>query len=201
MIRFFSTILLSLAILTATAQSASELRLLSRWLEGEFTTEGNALIEPRTEHQKMRFVRIWKHLPDPWFYMEQSNQSNQEEPIRQWIYRLDQQGEHIMLEPHVLPEDFTMAGNLSARDLEKELDFDLMDVEDGCEIFVTYDGFAVFSGATVQNYCELQIDGATHIRIRLNISDSQIDWWEYGMQTNETFLWGSAKDAQEFIKQ
>lgn len=199
--KVFFTLALSVIVISVSAQGSSELRLLNNWLQGEYTTEGEALIEPRTEHQKMRFVQIWKHLPDPWFYMEQSHLSNQEEPFRQWVFWVDQQGEHIMLEPYVLPDTTSLPGNLAANEIEKRLDFDVMEVESGCEIFLTYDGFAVFSGATVQNYCELPINGANHVRIRVNISETQIDWWEYGMKTNEEFLWGSAKDAQVFKKQ
>lgn len=199
--KLFSILFITLIFGTITAQDASELRLLGKWLEGSYTTEGQTLQSPRTAHQQMRFVRIWKDLPDPWFYMEQSDLSTPEKPFRQWVFWVEQQGEHIMLETHILSDTATVAGNLSAAELEKELDFEALELEDGCEIFLTYDGFAVFSGATVQNYCELEIKGSSHVTIRVNVSESQIDWWEYGMKTNEEFLWGSAQDPQMFIKQ
>lgn len=199
--KLLTTLLVTLIVGAASAQDASEVRLLGKWFEGNYITEGQELIPPRKTHETMRIRRIWKDLPDPWFYMEQSYHDKPEEPFRQWVFWVEQQGEHIMLETHILSDTATVPGNLSAAEIEKELDFDALELESGCEIFLTYDGFAVFSGATVQNYCELEKMGSTHVTIRMNISESQIDWWELGMKTNEEFLWGSAQDPQMFIKQ
>lgn len=198
--RYFILPLILLITLTAQAQRDSEVRLLAKWISGTYTTEGETIVPPRTAHQSMRIVRIWEELDDLWLYLEQSDLTTPDQPHRQWVFWVDKQGEHLMLEMNLLDDTLKVPGNLPVSELEKYLDIDAMTVADGCEIFLTYDGFAVFSGATVQNYCELSLRDESYITIRMNISENQIDWWEYGMQPGGAFVWGSAENQQAFIK-
>lgn len=182
------------------AQGGSEMRLFSKWISGEFTTEGQTLQPPRTAHERMRFVRIWKTSPGLWLFMEQSQIDKPEEPFRQWVFWVEEQGEIMMMELNLLTDEVSIPGNLSEAEIEKHLKIDDVQVERGCELFIEYDGFAVFSGATVQNYCELEIKEASYITIRMNLSDEKIDWWEYGMRPGGAFVWGSATNQQVFKK-
>jgi len=194
------TCLFALFVGAMNAQNEGEVRLLADWVVGEYATKGQTLIAPRTSHQTMRFVEIWKDLPDLWLFMEQSDAISPDEPFRQWVFWVDQQGDNLMLEMYLLDDTLDIPGGLETTELEKYLDIDAMEVEGGCEIFLSYDGFAVFSGATVQNYCELKIRDANYITVRMNITENKIDWWEYGMKPGGEFLWGSAHDPQVFQK-
>lgn len=191
---------LCFSAVNANAQGSSEMRLFSKWISGEFTTENETVQPPRTAHERMRFVRIWKEAPDLWLFMEQSQIDKPEEPFRQWVFWVEEQGEIMMMELNLLTGEVDIPGNLSGAEIEKHLKIDDLEVERGCELFIDYDGFAVFSGATVQNYCELDIKGASYITIRMNLNDEKIDWWEYGMKPGGEFVWGSATNQQVFNK-
>lgn len=198
--KYFVLLLLTSLSFNSFAQMDDEVKLFAKWLEGKYTTEGETVQPPRTEHETMRFVRIWKDLPDLWIYMEQAHADEPEKPFRQWLFWVEKQGENLMLETNILADTVDLPGNLSAAELEQQLDIDMTEIEKGCEIFMAYDGFAVFSGATVQAYCELEIRGSDYVTIRMNLSETGIDWWEYGMKRGGEFVWGSAHDHQTYRK-
>lgn len=179
-------------------EHAEDLGFLAEWLNDTFTTEGETLIAQNEVHQEIRFVPVWEELEDLWFYMERTPVSAPETPNRQWVFRIEQQGEYLMLEMYHLPKGSEIAGGQSTDDLEAVLDINKLVMESGCEIFLTYDGFAVFGGSTVEEFCELNEHGGHHTQIRMNLTPKKLDWFEADCAPDGTPVWGSLNTAQVY---
>ena len=71
------------------AQPNEEMELLAYWYTGEYTTEGETLINTEYGHQQIRVVRIWENREDLWVYYEQSELDSLHNPYRQWIFIIE----------------------------------------------------------------------------------------------------------------
>jgi len=176
-----------------------EPEMLAKWLEGSFTTNGQELQPHLKQHQNMRFVRLWHDLPDLWFYMEQSHADSPDKPFRQWVFMIEQQGEYQMFEMHTLPDPEAVVGK-SAKELESLIDIGELYVVSGCELFLAFDGYAVFSGTSVEQYCELYLEDENHVSLQLHVTNNKLDWWETGKDEDDNYLWGNRDKPQIFTK-
>lgn len=177
-----------------------DLLYLSEWLVDTYTTEGEELLPQYEEHQIKRFVRIWEDYADHWFYMERSNVSTPDKPNRQWVFSVEQMGEHMMFELYLLPKGLEVKGGLSQAELEAILDIDRLRLENGCEMFLNYDGFAVFNGETVEQFCELNEHGGHHTKMRMMLTAKKLDWYEAACDPDDKVLWGSIEEAQIYSR-
>lgn len=177
-----------------------EPELLASWLEGTFTTTGNELRPGTESHQSMRFVRFWDDLPDLlWFYFEHTPIDSPDQPLRQWAISIEDQGEYKMLEFYEFADPEKVLGK-SIEALNQIVDIDELYLVDGCEIFLSYDGFAVFGGGTVEQYCELYLNNENHVVFRLEVSENGLNWWETGKDEDEKYMWGTQDKPQAFTK-
>jgi len=187
-----------------SAQPDEEIELMTNWFTGTYTSSGE---EYGTENNQfseleiMRVVRIWEHKEDAWLYLEQSAENSPEKPYRQWILRIEESQENLyMVEPHVYIGDKPLAGNREATYIGNHVKMDELDVLSGCEFFVDYDGFVAFSGSTVENFCDTDIQGASILKIKFNLMEHKIDWWEQGFDDEGKQLWGAGAKPLVFTK-
>lgn len=177
-----------------------EPELLAGWLEGSFTTQGHELRPGTESHQTMRFVRFWEDLPNiMWFYFEHTPTDAPNEPIHQWVISIEHQGEHQMFEFYDLADPEIALGKNKA-ELNEIIDIDELYLVDGCEMFLSYDGFAVFGGGTVEQYCELYQNDESYTKMRLEVSERGLNWWETGMDEDDNYVWGTRDKPQSFTK-
>lgn len=176
-------------------------KILAKLLEGTFSTTDTEL-QPQTEgHQTMRIIRFWKDVPDQWYYLERHEAGNPENINRQWVLRAEQQGRHMMIEINKVLNEAEVAGAKDEAALDEKIDIDELELVSGCELFLTYDGFAVFTGATVEDYCELNLRDEHHVLLEWNITEKKIDWKETGQTAVNEYVWGAQQDAQVYKRQ
>jgi hypothetical protein len=188
--------------IAVSAQPNEEIELMGQWFAGEYTTTGETLIDEQAGHQHMRIFRIWESHPDLWLYLEQSRADAPETPHRQWILRIEEsQKDLYLIEPHLVPNAEELQGQRTPAFIEKHVKIDDLGVLGGCEFFVDYDGFVAFSGSTVENFCDTDLREASVLRIKFNLMENKIDWWEQGFNDEgKQQLWGAGKDPQVFRK-
>jgi hypothetical protein len=201
--KFFLPFCFSIS-LALSAQPNEEIELMANWFVGTYTNSGEAYGTDNNELaglESMRIVRIWDDKEDVWLYLEQSAAATPEKPFRQWILRIEESQENLyMLEPHIIESEKTLDGNHEAIFIGNHVKIDELDVVNGCEFFVDYDGFVAFSGSTVENFCDTDIAGASILKIKFNLLENKIDWWEQGFDEEGKQLWGTTTKPVIFTK-
>lgn len=190
--------------MTLSAQPNEEIELMVNWFVGTYTNSGEAYGTDNNDfsgHELMRIVRIWDDKDDAWLYLEQSAAAKPDEPSRQWILRIEESQENLyMLEPHIYTGDKPLAGNHEATYIGNHVKIDDLDVLSGCEFYVDYDGFVAFSGSTVEDFCDTDILDASILRIKFNLMENKVDWWEQGFDEEGKQLWGTSTKPIVFTK-
>jgi hypothetical protein len=187
-----------------SAQPNEEIELMVNWFVGTYTNSGEAYGTDNNEfaeHELMRIVRIWEDKEDTWLYLEQSAAATPEEPSRQWVLRIEESQEDLyLLEPHIITGEKVLDGAREATFIGNHVKIDELDVMSGCEFYVDYDGFVAFSGSTVEDFCDTDIMGASILRIKFNLMENKIDWWEQGFDEEGKQLWGTTTKPIVFTK-
>lgn len=204
--KFFLFIIVLMTAGTAVAQSMEGLHdkdpeILASWLEGTFSTTDTELQAQTEGNQTIRIIRFWKDVPDQWYYLERHEAGKPQNINRQWVLRAEQQGRHMMIEINKVLNTDDVAGAKDMAELDEKIDIDELELVSGCELFLTYDGFAVFSGATVEDSCELNLRDEHHVVIEWNITEKKFDWKETGQTAVNEYVWGAKRDAQVYKRQ
>jgi hypothetical protein len=167
---------------------------------GNFTSEAQALQDPRYATAVWRIVEIWQD-DDPaerWLYTE-AWLGDAKAPYLQRITRLRRESESsIVASRYTIPEaarfvgapgDPTVFGRLRPQDLV---------ALPGCDVMIVRAGAGRFEGGTVGDHCRNGYKGAAYAVSRLAVAADEMTNWDRGFDATGALVWGPATGGYQF---
>ena len=186
----------------ASAQAVgSQKGILAEWMTGSFSSAAQAESTEGYFDIRLETVRIWEGRDDGvWLYVQQGVADRFEEPYRQRIYHVGQDGERFSSAVYSLPGDpLELAGAWA----EPER-FDAMAPSDlsertGCTVFLERQGNR-FVGSTVEDRCTSQLRGASYATSEVEVSAEGLTSWDRGYDAAGEQVWGAEDGPYVFLR-
>lgn len=182
---------------TVNAQQG-DLKLLSDWLCGSFSSERQSAIDSAFFDIRLSIHPIWTERADgPWLYVEQAMAGNVSRPYRQRVYRLralpDSTFESAVF---TLSDPLRFAGDRSA--LEKLLP-DSLEEKKGCAVLLSWNPQQkAFVGATGVKTCSSELKGASYATSEVILTADGMKTWDRGYNREGVQVWGAVKGGYQF---
>lgn len=197
-------ILLLLLIVSASANAqTSNLKKLSRWMAGTFSSYEQHLSDSDNYyHIKLDIIPVWTDRSDGfWFYVEQAVAGYENKPYRQRVYHLweNKWGEYVStIYKFDNPLDF-------AQNVEKfEADVTVSDLirKDGCDVVLRFDyAEYCFVGGTKVGTCTSKRGGSAYATAEVKIYKNELYSWDRGFDADNKYVWGAEKSGYIFLKE
>ena len=197
-----------LFILGATVVHAQDqdedMQELVQWISGTYSNKAQADKNSNYSNITMHIVPIWVSQSKAkmrWLYVEQSAGGSEDKPYLQRIYRLMRVSDQdIAIDIFLLPNPGDYTEGWKNPLVFNKLKPENLKMKDGCSIFVTFDGFANFSGTTPPNKCPSDIKGAAYTTTNLVINKEKLILWDRGYDASGHQVWGAKSGGYSFDK-
>ena len=133
-------------------------------------------------------------------YVEQASMSNLNAPYRQRLYALSQISDtEIMSTIYSLNSPNASIG-LCNEDTTSTFTFDDVELREGCDVHLEYDGEA-FYGATEVGTCSSDLNGATYATSVVSTFEDKIESLDQGFNAAGLQVWGAEAGPYVFLRQ
>ncbi|MGB0951955.1 MAG: chromophore lyase CpcT/CpeT [Planctomycetota bacterium] len=202
--------LLGLALLPAAcvapasevAPFEAEIRQLTTWMTGSFSSSAQALEAPEDYFDiRLFMVPIWEDRADgPWLYIEQSAAVALERPYRQRVYRLSADGDSIRSDVYTLPGDpLEYAGAWQTPERFRDFGPEDLALRGGCSIYLEPTKMA-YVGSTRGQGCASSLADAAYATSIVSIQPNVLESWDRGFNAAGEQVWGAEKGAYHFVR-
>lgn len=175
--------------------------LLTHYLTGSFDSSGQAAEDSDYHNIHLNMVRIWPERNDGyWLYVEQAVSTNLDQPYRQRVYQVREEGEGVFVSRiFTIENDKSFAGAWRDEDLLKTLTFEHIALKEGCDVFLKREGDS-FVGSTREGECKSPFRGATYTMSEIVLTESELRSWDRGFDEHGEQVWGAEKGAYIFVR-
>jgi len=179
-------------------KSSKDLKTLSEWMIGTFTSEAQAKQDKDFFNIHLKVMPIWKDRADGiWLYVEQAAAESLDKPYRQRIYQLKQVNNQIQSVIYTIPNPLRFAGHV---DLVEKFSADSITTRSGCEVVIYRTDKKTFVGNTVEKNCPSELRGASYATTEVTITKDQMISWDRGYNATDEQVWGATKSGYIFDK-
>lgn len=179
-------------------------KTLQSCMQGSFNSAEQSKNDSDYFDIRLRMVPIWSSTPEVFYlYVEQAVANYQEKPYRQRIYKVEKQDDqHFVSRIYMIPGQERCVGKGSDDAIFKQLSPDSLTLKDGCEVYLTFDKKKkTFTGATNENTCPSDRQGAMYATSKVTIWKDQMVSWDQGWDAQGKQVWGAVKGGYIFKKQ
>ncbi|MEM9292262.1 MAG: chromophore lyase CpcT/CpeT [Acidobacteriota bacterium] len=211
-----STTLVALVLLAgfsvgadAVAEEAqsSPLPEVQALMTGTFSSAAQAAEDESFFNIRLVMVPVWPQREDgPWLYVEQAAASALEQPYRQRVYRLVDEGAgedgvtRVRSVVYALKGDplehagafrqESPLGALSPQDLEERA---------GCDILLLRQEDGTWAGETSERSCSSALRGASYATSEVEIEEGLLLSWDRGFNEAGEQVWGATEGGYRFV--
>lgn len=184
-------------------RTASPVEELAQWMEGSFSSEAQAQLDPENYFDIRLFMTpIWTERRDgPWLYVEQAAGRALERPYRQRVYHLvEERDGGVRSEVYLLPGDpLTYAGAWATPEVFAISSPDLLNLREGCDIILHRVG-ELWMGSTEGQRCPSSLGGASYATSEVTIGPGYLQSWDRGFDAQGEQVWGATEGPYDFLK-
>jgi hypothetical protein len=181
-------------------EATPELRQLTQWLTGSFSSRRQAADDSSFFDIRLEMVPIWTERTDGfWLYIEQASASSLGQPYRQRVYHLTQDDDSTFRsDVYTLPEPLRFAGAWREAAPLSGLAPDSLALREGCSILMYPEGRDAFAGGTVGHDCESRLRGARYATSEVRVTATGLYSWDRGFDSTGQQMWGARKGGYIF---
>jgi hypothetical protein len=205
-----------IALSEATAAAKAELRELTAYLSGSFSSAAQASRDPDFLPIVLHMAPIWADRDDgPWLYVEQARAGADDRPYRQRVYRLVSESPGVVRSdvytlPGATPEEvLKFAGAWKDPSRLSGVKPESLTLRGGCSLTLnrvvmqTLDGrpVIIWRGATKGTGCASDLRGAAYATSEAEITAERLVTLDRGFDGEGRQVWGSTKGGYEFVRQ
>ncbi len=204
------SILVAILVLTACGQTKEkkeaqsiedkEVADLFALMQGSFTSEKQSLADSTYYNISLHMYPIWQEEGN-WLYVEQAMNAMQDKPYRQRIYEVkrNKKGE-LASYVYTIPNDSLWIGKWKTPQSFKDLTMKELFLRDGCEVLLSKTAEGIYEGKTQDGTCESSLRGASYAMSAVRITDSGIESWDQGFDSEGNQVWGATEGGYVFDK-
>jgi hypothetical protein len=188
---------------TKAVENPSQLPLLTSYLTGHFSSLEQSKQDMSYFDIHLHAAPIWQDRNDgPWIYIEQARGDALDQPYRQRVYRLGQEGDtytSVVYELPGTPDEVVEKFAGAWRDESKLAGVTPQQLKErpGCTVYLTHkDG--VFEGGTEGNGCLSSLRGATYATSKVHADTTGLKTWDQGFDAKGKQVWGATKGPYHF---
>lgn len=174
---------------------------LVSWMTGSFSSAEQAVADSAFFDIRLKMARIWESRDDAiWLYVEQAAASALDQPYRQRVYRVSEDGPGTYRSAvFELPDPSAMVGAFRDPSRLDGLSPNDLIARSGCEIELRREGDA-YAGSTPGSQCLSTLRGASYATSEVVVTAEGIQSWDRGWDDAGDQVWGAVKGAYEFRK-
>jgi len=200
------TVLIAASCSNRTGTSASkkgDFQKLQTWMTGTFASSEQHEEDESYFDITLHMYPIWpeKSGKDVFYlYVEQAVTFKQDEPYRQRVYKVTQEGSNqFKSEIFLIPDNEKYIGAFRSSDPLGELNPADLEKKEGCAVTLTYSNNA-FRGSTDGKNCESELQGASYATSEVVIEKNEIYSWDRGFDSDDKQVWGAEKGGYRFVR-
>lgn len=199
-------VLAAIAVFSASvlmAQTDEDVKQLVEWMSGSFSSAKQAEKDESFRNVVLHMTPIWTDRDDEleWLYVEQALAEKEDQPYRQRVYRIKRVSDEVIAsDVLMLPNPGEYVGAWQNPLMFKNLAPSDLTLKEGCTVFLEYDGFANYSGSTMDEQCKSSYRDAAYTTSEVTVMPSKIISWDRGFNEEGEQVWGSEKGGYEFEK-
>ncbi|MCA9758160.1 MAG: chromophore lyase CpcT/CpeT [Candidatus Eisenbacteria bacterium] len=177
------------------------LEQLAAWMTGSFSSAEQAAADSAFFDIRLEMARVWRDRDDAtWLYVEQAAASALDQPYRQRVYRVSEDGPQVYRSAvFELPDPDAMVGAFRDPERLAALDPDDLIAREGCEIELHAEGTS-YVGSTPGWECLSTLRGASYATSEVVVTANGIQSWDRGWNDAGEQVWGAVKGAYRFQK-
>jgi hypothetical protein len=174
----------------------------ARIMQGKYSSERQSKADTSYFNISLVMTPIWSNRTDGiWLYVEQAAASTLDKPYRQRVYHLQHPAANTFTSDiYTIKDALTFAGLQNDNSKKQKLTFDLIDLKDGCTVWLNYNN-GVYEGGTEGDKCPSDLRGAKYATTKITLKDGELDSWDQGFNAAGKQVWGATKGGYIFIKQ
>lgn len=185
---------------SADATSA-RLNALYDTMTGSFDSSAQADTDPEYYNIVLHMAPIWTDKPGYYLYVEQAVAGDQQNPYRQRVYKLEEQGRKLVSRVYELPDPKQFIGAHEAPARFASISPSNLVEKVGCAVYLKPDKLGVYRGETKKKSCKSSLRGATYATSRVSIGSSFVQSWDRGFNEEDEQVWGATKGGYLFFRQ
>lgn len=176
-----------------------ELLTLSQFMVGSFSSAAQAASDSDYRDIRLEIARIWPSREDGiWLYVEQTA-AGADSPYRQRVYRLTRKDDtHFISDVYLLPDDPAYAGAWSDPARFDEIAPEDLNLREGCSVTLERTNDYTFTGATGDQTCPSEMQGASYSTSEVTLTPGWIKSWDRGFDDKGNQVWGAQKGPYMF---
>jgi CpeT protein len=177
-----------------------EIQMLSFMMEGEYSSEAQALKDTSYFSITLAMKRIWHSRTDAiWLYVEQAMAKNVNKPYRQRVYKISRVDGMIESAVYTLTNAAAVVGAHKDSTRAEMIQMDSLSLRRGCQVYLTYNR-GMFFGSTNGTACSSDINSASYATSEVQVWGDRIVSWDRGFSATGDQVWGATKGGYHFIK-
>lgn len=201
---FAFSLMLVFATACNTAQQAKTSDTLGALLElmtGSFDSSTQATADSSYYNISLHMYPIWTSREGNWLYVEQALASMQDKPYRQRIYKVEQINEmEYVSKVYRLSDEKRFIGKWQTPTYFDQFDETVLEVREGCGVFLKKLSKHSFKGATKDDDCKSTLRGASYATSIVQIEKGKITSWDQGFDAEGKQVWGAMKGGYVFVE-
>lgn len=185
----------------STNAKSDRLDALQKAMTGSFDSSTQADTDPEYYNIVLHMEPIWTEQPGYFLYVEQAVAGDQDNPYRQRVYKLEEQGRKLVSRVYELPDPKKFIGG--HQDPERFASISPSDIVEkvGCAVYLKPDKQGVYRGSTKKKTCKSSLRGATYATSRVSIGSSFVQSWDRGFNDEGEQVWGAVNGGYLFFRQ
>jgi hypothetical protein len=178
----------------------NDLKLLTQYMTGEFNSAAQASRDSANFFNiTLHMYPIWPNREGIWLYVEQSVTTNQANPYRQRIYKLEQSGQEYISKVYTITGEKEYVNAWKNPEKFEALSLNSLEVKAGCEVIMKKEGER-FVGSTGIRTCPSELRGASYATSKVEVLKDRLLTWDQGFNDKGEQVWGATAGGYEFIR-
>jgi hypothetical protein len=158
---------------------------------GSFSSENQAEEDSVYMETELHISSIWKERKGDWFYVEQVEVAQPEEPMRQSVYRIvPLSSDRFKILKYKFRNPQVFAGQWKSPEFFNDYPEDVVALKEGCGVYLHRKAYKNFEGETFGEDCFSQREGTAYATSKIEVRNDVIRIWERGWSAEGEQVWG-----------
>lgn len=186
---------------TQKVRSEERMQTLLGMMQGSFSSAAQEAQDSAYYNISLHMYPVWESRAGHWLYVEQALFDMQDKPYRQRIYKVEQTGEkNFKTTVYSFTKQDEAIGKWKEPKWFDQFDESILELRDGCGVFLEETSPGVFEGSTKEGACSSSLRGASYASSIVRISKGEIYSWDQGFDAEGKQVWGATKGGYIFKK-